>query len=732
MSFVAPLLAAAGVAAMAIPILIHLLFRQRRRPVMWAAMQLLMEAYRRRRTRLRLQQFILLALRCSAVALAGLALAQPLVRAAGIIEGAGSRTIFLVIDNGLISGLVREDGATSLEKHIATATEIVNSLGPGDRVGVILAANPAKSLLDPPSGDLSAVRRLLETIKPSETASDIEGALQRLDVAAQEQSRSSGASAAYLLSDLRRGSAPLERILSASGDESRLMRFALVPASDSITDIQVREIEPLRAVILPGQTDGSGQVTVRLARSGEVLPADITRVRLAGEGVRALPAKTVRWAEGQTEAATEFTVTLVDSSDQDVALTASIDSDPLPADNTRYLVLESRSQIRVAMVDVRRFGAAASVEGLTAGQWMRWALRPTDQTPIDLVEIEPAAADSRTFRLVDIVVVARPDLLTDQGWSDLRTFVDRGGFVIITPPGDAGIHLWSDHLTRSLGLPWEIKIESMKAEEGIGLAESADRAGPLHMISAELLDLVRPIRVYQWLLVSGLHSDSDRILSLSNGDPMLIKGSPTQEKEGTSSRGTVLVFTVAPELSWTNLPTKPLMVPLVQEIVREELGEVRSARSSIVGARAGIFGGRLGQSAAKLLGPDDRAIAIDQQGRTEEPLDHAGIYRAVDAAGQIVGRLRVNIDSSAAETQIQAPEAVLAWLRGNAEWSYLDPADPAASLRNAAAESPLSGIILPIVLGLLIIEAILAGLWSPRTRAQAPGLPALSRRKAAA
>ena len=50
-SFVAPALAAAGAAAIAIPILIHLLSRRRRIPVLWGAMRFLLEAYRRHRRR---------------------------------------------------------------------------------------------------------------------------------------------------------------------------------------------------------------------------------------------------------------------------------------------------------------------------------------------------------------------------------------------------------------------------------------------------------------------------------------------------------------------------------------------------------------------------------------------------------------------------------------------------------------------------------------------------------
>ena len=69
MTFVTGGLALAGLAATAIPIIIFLLWRQRRTPVPWAAMRFLLEAFRKHRRRLQVEQLLLLAVRCLIVAL---------------------------------------------------------------------------------------------------------------------------------------------------------------------------------------------------------------------------------------------------------------------------------------------------------------------------------------------------------------------------------------------------------------------------------------------------------------------------------------------------------------------------------------------------------------------------------------------------------------------------------------------------------------------------------------
>src|SRR5262245_35912983 len=98
-AFVSPALALAGGAAASIPILIHLLSRRRYREVRWAAMDFLMEAERRNRRRVRIEELILLALRCLAMFLVGLTLARWFIRpeAMAAVLGSSARTDRIVL-----------------------------------------------------------------------------------------------------------------------------------------------------------------------------------------------------------------------------------------------------------------------------------------------------------------------------------------------------------------------------------------------------------------------------------------------------------------------------------------------------------------------------------------------------------------------------------------------------------------------------------------------------------
>ena len=93
----------AGAAAIASPIIIHFLSKRRFRIVNWAAMDFLLAADRRNRRRIRLENFILLLLRCLAIALIAFLVARPFTtrKATGAVGADSVRfeRIFLIDDS---------------------------------------------------------------------------------------------------------------------------------------------------------------------------------------------------------------------------------------------------------------------------------------------------------------------------------------------------------------------------------------------------------------------------------------------------------------------------------------------------------------------------------------------------------------------------------------------------------------------------------------------------------
>ena len=106
MPFIHPLIFWGGAGAVSVPVLIHLLNRRRFRVKDWAAMQFLLESVRRNRRRLRIEELILLALRCLILLIAGMALAR-FTGCAGmdiLPAGEGDRTVVYLLDDSYSMG----------------------------------------------------------------------------------------------------------------------------------------------------------------------------------------------------------------------------------------------------------------------------------------------------------------------------------------------------------------------------------------------------------------------------------------------------------------------------------------------------------------------------------------------------------------------------------------------------------------------------------------------------
>ncbi|MBT8486851.1 MAG: VWA domain-containing protein [Phycisphaerales bacterium] len=723
MSFLTPALAIAGVIATAVPILIFLLWRQRRTPVQWGAMRFLMEAYRKHRRRLRIEQILLLAVRCLILVVLGAALARPLLEGTGVLDPGGGRVVYFVVDDGMAGRLEDADGAPVLQRHVATAREIITALDPGDRVGLITTARPARLVLSPPSTDHRAVLQLLDGLQAQAAPTDLGGAVDRLAGALGDIEDDLDQVFVYLLSEFRLGSASLDDALPASLKpfSERVTFLYTTPATDPAANVQVTAVDPARALILPDALDGSGQITVRLARQGGALARDVTRVRLEGDALGAVEPRVVNWAPGQSEASCQFILDLGAIGDAEAGVTARIDDDALDADNTRHTVLALRQQVRLVLIDRRSFGFEPSLERMTSGQWMQRTLAPTDLAPLEAITVEPAALDLADLRTADVVLLPRPDQLADDGWPLLRRFVETGGLLIVTPPEELNVHQWTDAFRTKLGVDWPIAREVRELTPPVGLALEQPASSLLRMISSELGELARPVLFERVLPVATTPSQGEVILELADGTPVMIAGIPAPRDAAGAARagGLVVYLAAAPQLDWTNLPSKPFMVPLFQELVRQGLSLIRAAHPIEVGGRRSLL---VGPAASTLIDPVDERIGLDDQNRPARPLSEAGLYAVVDGAGQPIGTLAVNVDPGAGRTDPQSPAAVGEWLAGAASWRPIDPAQATVDLERAEGVSPLAGWLLAALLTLLVIELLLARWFSHATRVGTGGV----------
>ncbi len=632
MTFGSPALALAGLIAVALPVAIHLFYRRRHQPIEWAAMELLRKAVRVSASRQRLHQVLLLVLRCLVVAIAGLTIAGPLLKNESVdptVEASQPRELLLVLDDG-VSQQVTIDGVTALDKSKTMVVDAISELRPGDRVGVVLAAGGVP-LVWPPSNDLSAAKVAVAEVRQSNTPSMFEAALS---VSTNPDHT------ICVASDFREGS--FTETQTARRDEGLTRLVTNPPATTEVENFQVLTIESTAR----GPSSARDLLTVRarIRREGATLEPTTSVIEATTKESRA--SSRVVWAQGQTEASVELGVQSPRGLESEHPVRVSIvDIDSQPADNTRFAVVVGSPTIQVAIIDRHTGGITSTHDGASA--WLDRALRPMESSDFEVTTIDPLVLDTKKLGGVDAVVITRPDLVDSESWVALSVAVNNGLVVVVSPPDGAEVTTWSDRMNSALGLEWKVARDTLHTETQLGLI-SPGSTPQLAQLAGELPDLIHPVLVERWLPIDVPVGEGQVVMSLSNGSPFIVTRSPE------NARGSVTLLSCAVDLGWTNLPAKPLMVPLFQELIRQSVAQVDHGGGVVVGTQ------RLSQPTMRatditlVVGVDDTSstqahtISVDHSGWLARPITEPGVYRVKDGGGEAIGWVVANIEPAAA------------------------------------------------------------------------------------
>jgi len=117
-------------------------------------------------------------------------------------------------------------------------------------------------------------------------------------------------------------------------------------------------------------------------------------------------------------------------------------------------------------------------------------------------------------------------------------------------------------------------------------------------------------------------------------------------------------------------------------------------------------------NAAALETPSGSRVEI-RGGRLETPIDEPGRHEIVDAAGGRLGALVANVDAAAASTEPVETGRVAARLAASGVWTFADVGETdEADAGGETGDSTLSSWLLAVVIGLLVVEALLARRFS--------------------
>jgi hypothetical protein len=455
--FIPALAAGAAAAAVAVPLVIHLLFRKRYQIVPWAAVRFLLVAERRHRRRI--DQWLLLALRAAALLLPLLAMvaatkwAEPLWQA---VRPGSTQTVanvprthhVLVLDASLSMTARAEDGTTRFERALAQAENLVRSGGAGDGYTVLVLAGGVQTVVPGPANDPDRVVAELRRIRPTHGAADAGPALATVADRVTQSPRAYPRRQVTFFTDLQRSAwaGALAKPDAVQPPEAwqRIFDRADVVVVDAargdVDNLAVADVslkEPLPMVDTPAAVDATVanlgraerrnvrvQLLVGRPSSGSETPAPVEELR-----IDTLPPGGRVTVTFGLEAPVRFR-----EKGLHVFQVKLAQGDDLPADDVRSLAFQVRDGLHAVVVD----GSADPAPLRRASGFLVRALYPPEARPSDtparLTTQTPAeflAPSAGELIGIDCVYLCDYPIPNSDLAAKLEGLLRRGGSVVV-------------------------------------------------------------------------------------------------------------------------------------------------------------------------------------------------------------------------------------------------------------------------------------------------------------
>jgi hypothetical protein len=415
-------------AAVALPIIVHLLFRRRSRPVDLGTLRFLKIAVRQDTRRKWLKRWVLLALRAGCVAAAVLMFARPYTTET---IGGGDAGLTVILIDRSASMDRRRDGERLVDRALRELPGIVALIPARSRVEVAWFDSQVEPVASSSEGTVSPGDLKAPTTLTGGT--DFAAALSWADSRC-EAARGGGPLAVHVITDLQRSG--FGRIDSLAFPKDVPVRvWDVGPASNS--NIAVIEVRP-SSLMVRAEQPTTIQATVLNSRT-EPLDQRPVRLTLANKGMTISLPGVASAVPGASTTVTFETPPLGPGLWQGTV--SIVGEDSLAFDNSRHVAVFAAARPRILLLD----GAARDVAALGEAYFLEAALRlaPLGETAPDApfrLNVFPYATDSRLpdLREVDVLIVANVGSIPAADATRIKAFLERGGSAVVFAGGNLG------------------------------------------------------------------------------------------------------------------------------------------------------------------------------------------------------------------------------------------------------------------------------------------------------
>ncbi len=729
MTFAAPLFLLAVFAA-AIPVVLHLVNRRRAKKAPFPTLRFLKLSMQKTRRRKRIQDLLLMVLRVAVLLLVAVGLARPAMTNLGALWGGARTAVVIILDNSASMGMI-DRNRVRLETAVAAAAQILDQLTDGDQAALLPTCGPPP----PGAGRLDrtqqSVRQILRQCRVSYERANLRLKLR------QARQMLAGSDAPnkqiYILTDMQQASWNEGRGLgtsvpSAEGNER--LAAAGTAASDVGADVPSAAKQQIPVIIVDCDRDPKPDAAVERVDLETAVPmvglpakAVVTVLNASSVAQQRLVELTI---DGVKQASSPqlnippggrvkhgFTFSLQRAGLHRGQLSL-VGEDGSRYDDRRFFAIDLGRSIPVAVVEARRHEIPHLDDAYYLEQAL--ALGPAGAGGFNVSTLPVGDLTGEPLEKYKVLYCVNLPALDAETAERLGAYVAGGGNLvwICGDNVETGAYNRMNQLSGGRLLPAPlVDVRTIGRQEG----RDSWHVGFLDEKHPALKNLFEPASLYKSVLVyrhvrMEVEKGHARVLArLDDGEPLLV--------ERSVGDGRTLMLGAGAVVSWSNLPLRPIFMPLVVRLT-VHLSEIARVRTNLLAGQPleYRFFGETEPLEVELVPPNGETLRLKTSGEFRYTNTHdIGIYvlRIPGAASPTQLVYSVNFDPAEAEpAKIERPK-LEELLDGAPLIVANDPDDLSETFVLLREGKSLWGPFLLAVLIALVFETFLSNRFGSKT-----------------
>ncbi|MDP1677689.1 MAG: BatA domain-containing protein [Bacteroidota bacterium] len=531
-----------GLAAAAIPILIHLFNIRKLNTIEFSTLRFLKELQKNKMRKIKVRQWLLLALRTILILLIVLAFSRPALKGSfGSLSSHAKSTIVILFDNSASMELSNERGKF-LTQAQTQALKIISLLQENDDVFFLRLSDLPVATTEEPTHNIQKIESLIRQTEISFSHRTIKDGL-RLASRLLAQSKNFNKEV-YIITDGQVSTLSEEKKkenLKESLFEPHVKIFYSSLSQKEIANIAIEQITVPPSLF---QTGKLFILNVEIKNYGTTsVENHLVAVTVGNNRVMQ---KSISLGGGE-RGTLEFSIT--PSHSGFMTGFVELEDDLFESDNRSYFSINIPEQIQLAIISKeekysRYISTALSVSGIFK-----------NSSPIIINKLLPTQITTTALSHNDIVILSGINDLSGNQISTVQQYVSNGGNVIFFPAAETTVILYN--YMKPLG------IAEMQLSRSSTTFEKVDYQFPIFQGMFEQGLKRNRFSIETPQINIGIHarveSNLRSIISLSNGKNFL-----WQRELG---RGRILGFSVPAIPEWSDFPLKGIFVPLLYQSV---------------------------------------------------------------------------------------------------------------------------------------------------------------------